>query len=314
MTFDGSTLPGKATGSIYLIDMKDYNFPATYNLATTLIPESFMYSNGIWKDVTAANNRHDIMACRVQLLNGQPRYAQLVFLQHPRTDFRDRWSITVLKESACDTTLAETSLRLGLFDNYEVIYATGQYTQRLVFFWTTGIVNGWNNPDNIDTGVIETGREYFDLTLVDVNRDGNIDILFTVVAQNGGSVEVYEIPQNDFRVIANYRKHMIASGFNSRNGGAAGRSPGFARAFYSTATTNQKPWIWVSGGDDGRAYYLRPLSQTATNWEYETVVVVDKGPNQNIGGMAVADINGNGPKEMFVSTHGLNEVSVYTFD
>jgi len=125
-------------------------------------------------------------------------------------------------------------------------------------------------------------------------------------------VEAYEIP-SDFRVVGGYRKHILATAFDSRGGGAAGRSPGVARAFYTTASTNQKPWIMVAGADDGRAYVLRPISQTASNWDYEKIVVVDKGANQYVGGVAVADINGNGYKEMFVSTHHQNQVSVYTF-
>jgi len=313
INYDGSQLAGKGSGSVYLTDIRDINFPATYNLASTLVPETFTYANGFWKQIDAIDNRDDIMTCRVQLLNGQPRYAQLVWLEHPRNDFKDRWNIHILKESACDTNIAQTSLKLGLLDNYEVMYATGQFTQRLTFFWTTGLVNNWDKPDNIETAVIETGSEYFDLSIVDINRDGKVDILVTVVAQTGGSVVVWEIP-DDFRLVASYRKHVIATGFTSRHGGAAGRSPGIARAFYSTASTNQKPWIYVAGGDDGRAYYLRPLSQTASNWDYETITVVDKGPNQQVGGIAVADINGNGGKEMFVSTHNLNEVNVYTFD
>jgi len=313
LNFDGSTLAGKATGSIYITDMTDYNFPATYNTAGTLIPESFMYSNGIWKDINLLNSRDDIMACRVQLLNGQARYAQLVWLEHPRNGFKDRWNIHILKESACDTSLAQTSLKVGFLDNYEVIYATGQYTQRLVFFYTTGLNNNWDKPDDIMTGILETGREYYDVTIVDVNRDGNLDVLFTVIAQTGGSVEVYEIP-DDFRIIGNYRKHVIASGFDSRNGGAAGRSPGTARAFYSTASTNQKPYIMVAGADDGRAYYLRPLSQSASDWNYEKIVVVDSGPNHPVVGIAAADINGNGGKELFVSLHDEGVVNVYTFD
>jgi len=314
LNFDGSTLSGKATGSIYITDMTDYNFPATYNTAGTLVPESYMYSSGIWKDINSLNNRDDIMACRVQLLNGQARYAQFVWLEHPRNSFKDRWNIHILKESACDTSLAQTSLKVGFLDNYEVIYATGQYTQRLVFFHTTGLNNNWDKPDDISTGIIETGREYYDLTLVDVNRDGNVDILFTVIAQTGGSVEVYEIPQDDFRVVANYRKHVIASNFDSRNGGAAGRSPGIARAFYSTASTNQKPYIMVAGNDDGRAYVLRPLSQTASDWNYEKIVVVDSGANQVVAGVAAADINGNGGKELFVSIHNTDSINVYTYD
>jgi len=123
---------------------------------------------------------------------------------------------------------------------------------------------------------------------------------------------VYEIPA-DFRENFNYKRHVIASGFTARNGGSSGRSPGVARPFYPTNSTRRKPWIMVSGGDDGRAYYLRPLFETAPAWDYEVVTVVDHGPSQTISGMASADIDGDNNEELFVSVHDKNRVEVYTF-
>jgi len=310
---DGSTIIGKTTGSVYTTDLKDFNFPATYDIAAGRIPvpANFMYHSGFWRQIDVGGTV-DFVGCRSQIENGMLRYAQLFWLDHPRAGMDGNWNLNVMKESACDTSLAEIDIRLGIADNYEVIYATGVHTKRLTFFYTTGVGNPWTNPDNIMTGVLETGREYNDLQIVDVNRDGNPDILVTVQAQSGGTVEVFEIP-NDFRVVANYRRHVIADGFVSRNGGANGRTPGVARPFYPTANRARKPWIYVSGGDDGRAYYLRPLAESATNWNYETVIVADHGASQQVAGVASGDIDGDGNEELFVSVHAKNKVEVYSF-
>jgi len=160
--------------------------------------------------------------------------------------------------------------------------------------------------------VIESGRQYYDIEIVDINKDGKNDLLVTVAAQNGGSVEVFEIPA-DFRNGNQYVKHVIASDFVARNGAANGRTPGVARTFYPTNNQNGKPWIYVAGADDGRAYYLRPISTAANNWDYEKVTVADYGTNQVVSGMTVADIDGDGNKELFVSIHNMNVIRVYSF-
>jgi len=105
---------------------------------------------------------------------------------------------------------------------------------------------------------------------------------------------------------------VLSTGFTARNGGANGRAPGVARPFYPTANENRKPWIFVSGGDDGRAYYLLPTSESPTDWLYQRVVVADLGPSVTVSGMAAADIEVDGYVEFFVSVYGQSAVNVYT--
>ena len=67
----------------------------------------------------------------------------------------------------------------------------------------------------------------------------------------------------------------------------------------------------MSGGDDGRAYYLKPQAETASNWNYDLIEVADLGPSQTVSGMASADVDGNGYEDFFVSSHNQNLVYVY---
>ena len=66
---DGSQLPGKGRGSIYVTDMHDFLFPATYDLAQTLLSSSYMYASAVWKEVDR-DGRVDILGCRVVFEGG----------------------------------------------------------------------------------------------------------------------------------------------------------------------------------------------------------------------------------------------------
>ena len=68
----------------------------------------------------------------------------------------------------------------------------------------------------------------------------------------------------------------------------------------------------MSGGDDGRAYYLMPTSESPTDWLYQRVIVADYGTSQTVSGMTSADIDGDGSQEFFVSSHQQNVINVYT--
>jgi len=69
----------------------------------------------------------------------------------------------------------------------------------------------------------------------------------------------------------------------------------------------------VSGGDDGRAYYLRPTSTNTNNWDCELVTVMDAGTSQTVTGITSADIDGDGYEELFVSVHNRDQVQVHSF-
>jgi len=308
---DGSTLLQKTEGSVYASDVSDMYFPVTFEIASSIlpIPQDVMYHSGVWFEVDS-DSREDLVTCRVELEGNLVRRAQLVWFGQPIQGLRGRWSEDVLKEAACDANLAHAFIRDGILSSYDVVFTTGFHTQRLTMFWSEG--RNWDNANQLEGRVIAQGRQFYDVTTFDINRNGNIDLLVTSVAQAGGEVEVWEIP-SDFKNPNNYVRRVIASGFSSRNGGAAGRAPKVARPFYPTSNTQRKPWIMVAGGDDGRAYYLRPVSEVATNWEYTLVTVADHGINQQVNGMTAADIDGDGYTELFVSVRNKNIIQVFSF-
>jgi hypothetical protein len=309
--FDGTRIFDKTRGAIYVSDVTDISFPATYDISSDITPGAWIYTTAIWKMVND-DVRMDLLACRIQFQEDQIAFAQLVSLTHPFQGISTNWNINVLKDAACDGRMAEARLRVNGLRAYDVIYTVGQYTKRLTFFWTASPNEQWNNADDILGGVIETGREYYDVITGDFNLDGNIDVLVTVTANTGGTVEIFEIP-NDFRQETQYTKHVIATGFIARHNGAEGRTPGVARLFYPDQNHERKPWIYVAGADDGRAYFLVPDSESTSDWTYNQVTVVDQGADEHVGGMTAADVDGDGYQELFVSVQTRDRVEVYTF-
>jgi hypothetical protein len=79
--------------------------------------------------------------------------AQLFWVEHPTLNEMDsQWSLSVLKESACDTNVVLTSFDLGgINNNYDVLYTTGLHLRRLVLFYTTSSLGYWTNPGNVCT-------------------------------------------------------------------------------------------------------------------------------------------------------------------
>ena len=106
---------------------------------------------------------HDsILWCIVGLLTGTLKEAQLVLLEQPVLNQRNsQWSLTVIKESACDSNVALTSFNLkGLGGNYDVIYASGFYLKRLALFYTTNMLSHWTDPKDVRSFI--STSNYFD--------------------------------------------------------------------------------------------------------------------------------------------------------
>lgn len=75
-----------------------------------------------------------------------------------------------------------------------------------------------------------------------------------------------------------------------------------------------KPWLVLSGDDDGRGYYLRPQSQLPDVWLYDLVTVFDGGPDFTMGSPIAFDADNDGTTELFYAIYSGNEIRFYTFE
>jgi len=160
----------------------------------------------------------------------------------------------------------------------------------------------------------------FDVYVDDFNRDGKIDILVSAYDHEFGHVHVYEIPRHFLS--EPFVKHTIATGFvaNEIIGGMS-MTPGGVKPFYPTKAHEQeilpgrrqrKPYIMLSGDDDGRHYILTPNSESAKDWTYTTHLLIDTN-RTTVGKFAVADLDDDGYTEIVAAGFTTGELYVFTY-
>ena len=195
-------------------------------------------------------------------------------------------------------------------DGLEEIVAPCFFAQKLSIYYNFG---NFSNPNDWKERLIDNKvGGLFDVEVVDLNKDGRVDILATNHQGkiNESAVMAYEVP-NDF-VNGAYTRHIIAMGFDTTQPGDNQASPGGAVTFYPvTSNVNEKPYILVSGDGTQRAHLIKPLSQSPSNWDYDmnTLIYVAN----TVGGVSVGDVDGDGYTEMFIPSFESGDVHVFTF-
>lgn len=133
----------------------------------------------------------------------------------------------------------------------------------------------------------------FDITLVDLNLDGRIDILSTNHQPDNcfeptldpipGRVNVYEQPASGNVFGGGWIRRTIKDNirpnatFPEPTAYPGRLAPGKAKAFAPVRGLQGKvkPWIVVGGDEASKVWLLTPKSPSKTNWEYQSAVIFD---------------------------------------
>nr|CAD7393908.1 unnamed protein product [Timema cristinae] len=169
------------------------------------------------------------------------------------------------------------------------------------------------SPEVKTVVVDDTPGQTFDVYLVDLNRDGRDEILLTAFDKKFGNVHVYEIP-DDFRT-QRFNRKTIATGFVPNVLKGEAMTPGSAQVFYTSLTHERsglKPYILLSGDDDGKHYILVPRSQNKVDWTYDTILLEDTF-GDTAGASLAADLDGDGFTEIIAAGYSAGKVYVYSY-
>merc|ERR1711976_726138 len=305
---DGSSVLGKNAGSIHIVRLDNPNSPNSVDILYDFFDfDYWFYYTVVWKDMDG-DGRKDALASRgyVDPFDGTTT-TQLVWFKQPNYPFEEiPWKSTVISKDTGDSFSVLVNL-----DGQDALFTVGYYTKKLMVHWSNHPEGLWANPNDIESRVIDTGSQFYHMEAADLNGDGRMELMVTIHAERNGSLVAYEIPSN-FKE-GDYEKHTLASGFNSRTGITGGGAPGGATTFYPGPSDEGKPFIALSGDHVGTAFYLRAQSEDPSDWSYDLVTILDVGNVQIIEKISVADVDGDGYKELFIPSYIEDKLYVYTF-
>ena len=165
---------------------------------------------------------------------------------------------------------------------YSVIVTGELWNERIMLYYVENSPGAWAVPSNIHSVVVDAAPgQPFEARFGDANNDGKLEIYASAYdtrkGNETGNFWMYQ-QQDD----STWKRTALASGFIANPylfGGsmAPGKSLLFwpSEEYKNTPTTfgpQPKPWIAISGDDDGVHYIMFPKSEDPENWEYDIQV------------------------------------------
>ncbi|TRY79643.1 hypothetical protein TCAL_12605 [Tigriopus californicus] len=317
--------PGKTRGQLEIYNEETRSGP--WNIASA-DPKDYSYHWVVWKDVDG-DGLLDAMVARFHSgLTGNTE-SQLVWMKNPGNlgadgSNWDNWEQNVLINEGPDVYLQFEKLEADgiVYDTF----VTGElWTERIMLYYVEDAPGAWSDPANIQSVIIdEKPGVPFEAHFYDLNNDGKLEILASAIDESvedaaGGRLLAYMQP-DDFRT-PNWELKVISAPFVATLPIVGNRmTPGKQRMFYpsqeySEQTTEfgpMKPWILLSGDDDGNHYVVYPASEDRDDWTYERHLIVETGKATS-GTMAVVDLDNDGFVEIIAAGYSAGEVYVFTY-
>ncbi|XP_002127502.2 uncharacterized protein LOC100183211 [Ciona intestinalis] len=308
----GFFMTGKDDGEVALMSMTDMAYGKATPVTISSNPTGILwyYHRVEWHDMNQ-DGCTDAVTARSNGGGPAANYTQLVWFENPcSTQLTPNWDVHVLTENVEDVYFRLHSMTLPSGEETTAVISSGFYSHLLTVVWSN--TNDWTDVSSIQTLVIDNYGWYFDVEMVDINMDGKLDILTSTWSQTGlpGAVIAYEMPDGDWTTEP-WTRHILQGGYKSFIIAGSG-SPGTANAFWPSTASTGKPFIMVSGDDDGNAYVLTADSEDANQWSYSQTTIF-KGSG-TVGGIAVGDVDGDGFMEVFIPAYTMKEITVMTYN
>jgi len=329
----GFLVPGKSEGKIELYDTSkgEQGKHGPINIASGQ-DHNWSYHWVIWKDIDNDGFLDAFTArFRVPPFGGDP-LSELVWFKNPGTappaaGQNWPWQHFVQVTGGPDVYFEEEIFEVCNPDCFEYsAIVTGElWTERIMLYYVINEPGAWAIPTNIKSMVVDAAPgQPFEAHFADLNNDGVLEILAscydTRKGNETGNLWVYEQNWEDPEMP--WKRSSLASGFVA-NPYLFGNSmaPGKTRLFWPSEEYKEtltesgavpKPWIALSGDDDGVHYVMFPKSEDPTDMEYDMQVMVDT-EDTTAGTMAVADLDGDGYTEIVSAGYTAGEVYVFTF-
>jgi len=322
----GFLAPGKKFGQLEVYNEENYLGP--WDIASSSEVE-WSYHWVMWHDVDD-DGLMDCMAARFNVDFFGNTKSEFVWMKNPGDLKPDGtgwtgWEQHVLIENGPDVHVTMHTLE-DQGQNYSVIVTGELWTNRVMLYYVWDKPGAWSDPANIQSVVIEPDcGTIFEANAYDINADGKLEILASCTdGQDGkeGNFYLYTLPDN-WRSSENWERKLLAGNFKPFQStfNPKTMSPGKFKIFYPSldyeSQTNEdgsrlKPWISLSGDDDGKHYLLYPQSEDKSDWNYDIETIIDTGADTS-GTMAIMDLDGDGYQELISAGYSADKVYVHTF-
>jgi len=324
--------PGKKYGQLEVYNIENGNGP--WDIASkSQDGKDWAYHWAIWKDVDN-DGLEDCITARFHVGTFGGTESQLIWLKNPGdltpTNANGEWNgweWGVLIQDGPDVYFEiETMYNSADGKTYEVLLTAELWTHRISLYYVEQAEGAWLVPENIKQTIIETTPGLpFEVNFQDLNVDGNMEIVVSYYdtesdGDDEGFLVAYEQIDYDWREPSMWQRHVIADKFVT-NFFIFGNtmSPGKHRTFYPSSDyefledgKKSKPWISLSGDDDGNHYIMYPKSEDPFDWEYDLQLIIETGET-TAGTMAVLDLDGDGYTEIVSAGYSAGTVYVHTF-
>jgi len=328
----GFLVPGKSEGKIELFDTtsgeQGKNKPI--NIAAGQ-DHNWSYHWVVWKDMDN-DGLLDAFTARFRVPTFGDPISELLWFKNPGTappapGQAWPWQHFVLVTGGPDVYFEEEIFEVcdGECVEYSMIVTGELWKERVMIYYVINEPGAWAVPTNIKSMVVdEAPGQPFEAHFADLNNDGVLEILAscydTRKGNETGNLWLYEQSWDGGEL--SWTRSALASGFVA-NPYLFGHSmaPGKTRLFwpskeYKDTPTEAggvpKPWIAMSGDDDGAHYILFPKSEDPANMEYDMQLLVDTEAT-TAGTFAVSDLDGDGYTEIVSAGYTAGELYIFTF-
>ncbi|CAK8696609.1 unnamed protein product [Clavelina lepadiformis] len=311
--------PQGTEGQIVLLPVSKVNSSLPLSpmvVSSSEIEQNWYYSKIEWVDMNQ-DGWLDVVTSRSRGRSESIQFSQLLWYENPGYGLlwsRGRWRSHTITNGP-DMSFEVLRIPLPSGESRLVIIGAGHWDNKLYAVWTEDPEENWANVDAINERVIDNHGWFYDVQVADVNADGRVDIIASTWTPGikQGSVIVYEIPCDFSR--DKWRRHILIDGAVDMPLPDLG-SGGKIKIFHPTLRQGQvsqkkKPFILVSGDDEGRVYVLIPNSRRTNDWEYTShTVYKTSGP---VGALAVDDINHDGFMEIIIPVVDGHKLVFFTY-
>lgn len=312
----GFLVPSKENGGIYY-----YHFTSKDRSQVTENPayEITLNSQGKIKwfyhrvklvDVSG-DNKTDVLTCRsYKPLIGKTQTQLVAFIFDPESKL---YSEKVILNDVCDIFFDVADLdNDGRFE----IVAAGFFISKINLIYSDEPNNSFLNG-NIKVKTIDSeAGKLFDVKVVDLDKNGNMEILATNHQGNKdkpeGRLFYYRLEGSDIRT-SKWSYHLIYNKFPVLKTGIQQAAPGGAKAFYPNLREekNSRPYILVSGDGAEKAYLFEPMD---TNPVQYNLIWSKLYSGYTVGGTGIADLDGDGINEFIIPIYENNTCYIYTLE